>query len=163
MMQRRTTTTITRGGLLTLALACALPGFANAAESGNPGDIPDTQPFFVYRGPGYRIEVPEGWSRRATPHGVRFSLRANSVELESLAGRPPAGGTPVRLAHATALRFTHRESSAPDPVTGKLAQLDVVRYVFSRNGRAVALTLRGPVGADNADVWKRIADSFTWA
>jgi hypothetical protein len=155
--------TMTRGGLLVLALAGALQGFAIAAEGGIPGDIPDTQPFFVYRGAGYRVDVPEGWSRRATPHGVRFSLRADSVELETLAGRPPAGGTPVRLAHATALRSTGRELAPADAVTAKRAQLDVVRYVFSRNGRAIALTLRGPVGADNADVWKRIADSFTWA
>jgi hypothetical protein len=154
---------ITRGALLTLLLGGVLGSAAAAAEGGNAGDIPDTQPFFTYRGPGYRVEVPEGWSRRALPHGVRFSLRANSVELETLAGRPPTAGTSVRLAHATALRSTGREHSAADSVTGKTTELERVRYVFVRNGRAVALTLRGPAGADNADVWKRIADSFTWA
>ncbi len=157
------TTTITRGAVLVLVLGGVLGSAAVAAEGGNPGDIPDAQPFFVYRGPGYRVEVPEGWSRRALRHGVRFSLRSNSVELQTLGGSPPAGGTPIRLAHAIASRSTGRERSAPDPVTGKVTELERVRYFFSRDGRAVALTLRGPAGADNADVWKRIADSFTWA
>jgi hypothetical protein len=152
---------IARGTMLALVLASAVNATALAQEGRNPGDIPDAQAFFVYRGAGFHVDVPEGWSRRTTPHGVIFALRTYSLEIET-GGRPPGGGTRVQLAHAVALRQTGRELGASDPVTGKRAQLERVRYVFSRNGRTVVLTLRGPAGADNADVWRRIADSFAW-
>ena len=41
--------------------------------------------------------------------------------------------------------------------------LEPMRYEFFRNGQTVALTLAGPLGADNVDPWRHITDSFRWA
>jgi len=145
---------------LLLAILTTLPVLAQ--ERPPAGDIPDAQPFVSYAGRGYHVEVPEGWSRRTTGDGVRFSLRANEVALAAGTGVAPSGGSVVKTAHATARRRVGRATSEPDPVTGKRVPLERIRYVFTRGGRWVALSLAGPVGADNADVWRRIADSFTW-
>ena len=63
----------------------------------------------------------------------------------------------------TVIESTYRADAAPDPVTGKVVNDDVSRYVYYRSGTEVVLTLAGPHGADNVDPWRTITDSFTWA
>ncbi|GAC1310243.1 MAG: lipoprotein [Vulcanimicrobiaceae bacterium] len=147
------------GRALVLALASLSP--ALGAERPPAGDLPGSQPFVAYVAPHYRIEVPEGWSQHATRDGVRFTLRAFEVAIAS-GTRVVVGGAPIRTAHAMARLTRSRATSDPDPVTGKRFLLERLTYVFVRGGRAVSITLAGPIGADNADVWKRITDSFLW-
>ena len=52
--------------------------------------------------------------------------------------------------------------SAPDPVTARVRRDDVQRYEFWRAGVEAVVVLSGPVGADNADPWRTITDSFRW-
>jgi len=51
---------------------------------------------------------------------------------------------------------------APDPVTGKSLPLANESYFFARGKRHVALVLSAPVGADNVDQWKKLAESLRW-
>jgi ketosteroid isomerase-like protein len=57
----------------------------------------------------------------------------------------------------------YQANSEPNAVTGKQYRLDVQRYVLFRNGREVAIGLRSPVGSDNVDPWRIVAESFRWA
>ena len=163
------------------------PSAPGPAEANAPGDIPDTQAFVTFTAPDrlFTVDVPEGWARTGSPGGVTFTDNFNSVTVESrgntTAPTPenarltelPAilATTPsVRLGAVTtvtrtagdAVLLTYQQDSAPNPVTGKGTALAVERYEFFRNGRTVALTLAGPVGADNVDPWRRITDSFRW-
>ena len=54
-------------------------------------------------------------------------------------------------------------NSAPNAVTGKQYRDEVERLEFFHNGTEVALTLSGPVGSDNKDPWRLVAESFRWA
>ncbi len=54
-------------------------------------------------------------------------------------------------------------NSDPNSVTGKQIRLEGETYYFADGkGRLAVLTLWAPYGADNADQWNLISDSFRW-
>ncbi len=148
------------------------PAESNAANSA--GDIPDTQVFVTYRGDGYSVLVPEGWSRTQRRSTVTFNSNFTSEMIDVFPAKTPfdaskmfgaAGALTVSRgtlgnSPATIVRFTTQ--SKPNPVTGKRVRLDQTAYVGDRRGRRVVLALSAPAGADNADQWKKIAASFRW-
>lgn len=175
-----------------VAVACvalsAGCGGGRGADLAAAGDIPDNQVFVTYSPPagGFSLRVPEGWARTEAAGAVTFTDKFNSVRVESVpAAAPPTvtsaerdevpavraaadNFTPgkvsaVSRAGGPAVLITYQADGPPDPVTGKVARLDVERYEFWRDGREVILTLSGPVGADNADPWRTVSDSFRWA
>ena len=165
--------TPTRTALVAAAPAPTTPAEGNQANAA--GDIPDTQAFVTYAGPGYSVLVPEGWSRTKRGSAVTFTWNANSETIDT--GKPsdtPAllrarfGATgPIAIRRTTIARspvtvasFTSR--SAPSAVTGKIVRLEDNAYVFDRGGRRAVLVLSAPAGADNADQWKKISESFRW-
>ncbi len=171
-----------------LLLACGAPlsGNASAAsawpttlaqnEPNAAGDIPDTQAFVRHTArDGYSVLIPEGWSRTVqgssttfTSHydGVRIVVgpRTSAVAaLHSVADRPSGvKSAPVAVARTRAIRVTFTSESLADPVTGKTVQLDNEAYVFVKGERQAVLHLWAPHGADNADQWQKIAQSFRW-
>jgi hypothetical protein len=159
---------------------------ATGADVGDPGDIPDTQAFIAYRPPGggWMVNVPEGWARVDRTGGARFSDRFHAVAVEATL-RPTApvaevvhaepavtrdGGQRVaELAVSSADRAAGRAvlgtwtaDSEPNPVTTRVVRLAYERYLFWRDGIQVAITLSGPVGADDVDPWRTVTDSFRW-
>ena len=67
------------------------------------------------------------------------------------------------MPHGKAVVYVaYTSNSDPDPVTGKKVRLDNVTYYYYHQGTLAALTLWAPSGADNADQWKRISESFRW-
>ncbi len=164
---------------MTTSLAPAPAAAATTAADGSraaaAGDIPDTQAFVTYSGPDYSVLVPEGWARTRRASTVSFTWNANaeaivegaSADQERLLRtefgaigtiarrRAMIGGSPAAVA-----TFTSR--SRPDPVTGKSLPLANESYFFARGKRHVALVLSAPVGADNVDQWKKLAESLRW-
>jgi hypothetical protein len=162
--------------LVALASIGALPVRAAYIEPNASGDIPDTQAFVRYTSPaGYSVLFPEGWSRTVQPSRVTFTsnfngeailLRARSSPEVAVRGLAPRVSA-VKVSKAVLagisvplVRFT--APSASDPVTGKSVRLDGEAYVFVRGARQAVLYLWAPHGADNADQWKKIAQSFHW-
>ncbi|MFI1972225.1 hypothetical protein [Streptomyces cinnamoneus] len=159
------------------------------AESNPPGDIPDTQVFVPWSPPGggFTVKVPEGWARTAQGAVTVFTDKFNSVRVErvpamaeptvnsvrtkDLPGIRAASShfslvkvTDVQRSGGTAVLAEYRADSAPDQVTGKRVALDVQRYVFYKPDKGEAVvTLSGAVGADNADPWRTVTDSFRWS
>jgi len=68
----------------------------------------------------------------------------------------------VSLPSGSAVVLTYEENSAPNSVTGKQYRLEVVRFDFFHSGEEADLVLSGPVGADNVDPWRLVAQSFRW-
>jgi hypothetical protein len=159
----------------------------NATEVVAPGDIPDNQAFVAYAlaSGGYAVKVPEGWSRTETNGVVTFTDKYNSIRLESSTGTSAPTVDSVRATEVPTLSssitgfeigdvtavtrpagdgvlVTYKANSAPNPVTGKSALLDVERYEFWHNGTKAILTLSGAQGADNVDPWKTVTDSVVW-
>jgi hypothetical protein len=64
--------------------------------------------------------------------------------------------------HSTAIVVTYQVNSAPNSVTGKQYRLEVIRFDFFKNGTEADLILSGPVGSDNVDPWRTVAQSFQW-
>lgn len=160
----------------------------NAPETNPPGDIPDNQVFVAYSPPGqsFSVSVPEGWARTEAGGTTTFTDKLNSVAIDVRSPSAPptvqqvtsqdlpaiaAGGSgyaegstsEVTRSAGTALLSTYRLDGPPDPVTGKVVNDDVERYVFFRDGTQVVLTLAGPHGADNVDPWRIVTDSFAWS
>jgi hypothetical protein len=154
----------------------------------NPaGDIPDSQAFIRYvssRG-GYVLEVPEGWARTTNGADVTFISRLDGVSVtvtgSSITPSAKTVGTDqaetlkktgravtiksvadLTLANGHAVFMAYESNSEPDPVTNKQVRLENETYVFYKAGKLVQLRLWAPVGADNADQWKRISNSFRW-
>jgi hypothetical protein len=71
------------------------------------------------------------------------------------------GPIDVRLASA-AVVITYESNSAPNAVTGKQYRDENLRFEFFNRGEEVALTLSGPVAADNIDPWRLVSESFGW-
>jgi hypothetical protein len=130
--------------LLTLSL---LAGSAGAAVA---GDIPDNQVFITYKGAGYTIKVPEGWTRSGSGSTVTFRDKDNSIRIA------------IEAKHHAAGKVTFRTRSAADPVTGKRLTLVVDRYYKPKAAKTAVIDLAGPVGVDNVDAFKYVAASFTW-
>jgi hypothetical protein len=157
-----------------------------APETNPPGDIPDSQVFITYTSPlGFSLKVPEGWARSDRADGARFADKYDSVDLSVLAASSAPTVKTVRASDAVALVKTGRavkianiksmklpagnvvliaytSNSEPNIVTGKQIRLDNNRYLFFYAGQLVTLDLSAPVGADNVDQWKLMAESFRW-
>ena len=157
-----------------------------APEINPPGDIPDSQVFVPYDSPlGFSLSVPEGWGRTDRSDGARFADKYDGVDI-SVA---PANAEPttqsvhaneapalektgraveivavksVTLPAGKAVRISYKSNSAPNAVTGKQIRLENDRYLFFKAGRLATLDLSAPAGADNADQWKLMAESFRW-
>ena len=167
----------------TSAMAAEPPA---AAEKNPPGDIPDSQAFVTYASPlGFSLQVPEGWARTDRSDGVRFADKYNaidaavgsisiaptiaSVRAQEAAALVKAGRsvnieaiTNVKLPAGLAILVAYSSNSEPNAVTGKQLRLENHRYLIYRSGRLATIDLSSPLGADNADQWKLIANSFRW-
>jgi hypothetical protein len=104
----------------------------------------------TYRGAGYSLKVPEGWARSGSGARVRFRDKDNSIQIVVQPGHHAAGKT------------SFRRRSAPNPVTGKRVTLLVDRYYKPKGTKTAVIELAGPVGVDNVDAYKYIANSFRW-
>ncbi len=174
----------------TLSLGTGLPVVAPvvaaeqavAPERNPPGDIPDSQVFIAYSGPGFSMQVPEGWTRQDRPEGARFSDKYNIVEATAVsASEAPSlqaassdevadlsangraveltGVKAVTLGDRLAIRIDYLSNSEPNSVTGKQIRLEHARYLFFKPGTLVRLDMAAPEGADNVDQWLFMAKS----
>jgi len=159
----------------------------NAAEVNPAGDIPDNQAFVAFSpsGSDYSVKVPEGWSKTEPGGATTFTDKLNAIKTEenssataptvasvgatevpklskSVSGFANPQVTEVKRNSGSAVLITYEAKSKTDPVTGKSGTDDVERYLFSKNGKVVTLTLSGPQGADNVDPWMIVTDSFRW-
>jgi hypothetical protein len=156
------------------------------AEKNPPGDIPDDQVFVAYRSPlGFALQVPEGWSRTDRPDGARFADKYNIIDISVV----PNGTTPtaqsvqsheaaeltasgravkiasvkdVKLKHWPAVRITYSSNSDPNSVTNKQIRLEHERFIFFKDGKTATIDFAAPQGADNADQWQLMSNSFQW-
>jgi hypothetical protein len=120
-------------------------------QSAATGDIPDNQVFLTYKGAGYSLKYPEGWTRSGSSSNLTFRDKGNSVHLVVKPGRAAATS-----------KTTIRKLGPPDPVTGKRPQLIIDRYGYSKGGKVVTLDLATPEGVDNVDAYRLISKSFRW-
>lgn len=72
------------------------------------------------------------------------------------------GPIDVNLTSADAVVITYESNSRPNAVTGKQYRDENLRFEFFHQGEEAAITLSGPVLADNVDPWRLVADSFRW-
>ena len=159
---------------------------AVAPEVNPPGDIPDSQAFVKYSNTagGYELEVPEGWARAETGGNVTFiskldgvsvtvasasaptaaSVQAKEARLIQSQGRAVSitGVSEANLPGGKAVVLKYTSNSEPNPVTNKRVRLENVAYFFYRSGKEATVTVWAPQGADNADQWNRMANSFRW-
>ncbi|CAB3806166.1 carboxypeptidase-like regulatory domain-containing protein [Pararobbsia alpina] len=159
---------------------------ALALEQNPPGDIPDTQVFLTYTSPlGFSLQVPEGWARTERRDGAKFADKYNTVEvtIAPAAHAPMAGSVAdheaadllkggravkietvrqVALRSGPALLIVYTSNSEPNPVTNKQLRLESNRYLIYGGGKLATLDLSAPFGADNADQWKLMSNSFQW-
>ncbi len=160
----------------------------NAKESSPAGDIPDNQAYVRYSPPGadYTVKVPEGWARTSKGGAVTFTDKLNSIRMEersaqaapnaavakraelprlkqSVKGFQSPKVSTVKRSSGPAVRITYLADAQADPVTQRKGTNAVERYLFSRNGKQVVLTLSGPKGADNVDPWKLVTESLSWS
>ena len=157
-----------------------------AAEKNPPGDIPDSQAFVTYVSPlGFSLQVPEGWARTDRSDGTRFADKYNAID--AALGSTPTAPTlaavtdhdaaalvkagravkidairTIKLASGPAILVAYSSNSEPNAVTGKQLRLENHRYLIYRNRKLATIDLAAPLGADNADQWKHIANSFRW-
>jgi hypothetical protein len=159
-----------------------LQGEARAAAT---GDIPDNQVYVLFTDSraGYSMKYPEGWAQSGSGNRVTFSDKNNlvrtvvqrgaaltvakvSAELAALRAstpslrfRPPQR---IRISGRPAIKVVYTTESAPNPVTNKRVQLTVDRYYLAHGGRRAVLDLGTPVGVDNVDGYRLMAESFRW-
>ena len=153
------------------------------AEKNPPGDIPDDQVFvsYVSAAGGYNLKVPEGWARSEKGSDVDFVDKFDGVAVsvaaaaaaptvkDVVAGLEKPGkavrvvsSKEIRLPAGQALLVKYESDSEANPVTSKHLRLENEAYVFYKNGKTATLTLWAPKGADNADQWKLMSESFHW-
>jgi hypothetical protein len=160
---------------------------AVAPEVNPPGDIPDSQAFIKYASTAghYQLEVPEGWGRTESRADVTFVNKFDgvSVAVTPASAAPTAisarikeakqiqtqghavtitGVSEVNLPGGKAVMIKYTSNSDPNPVTNKRVRLENIAYIFYKNGKEATLTVWAPQGADNADQWNRMANSFQW-
>jgi hypothetical protein len=154
-----------------------------ATEKNPPGDIPDDQVFVSYTSSagGYSLKVPEGWARSERGSNVAFIDKFDgvTVTVDAVASAPTVkdivarleksekgfklgSAKEIRLPAGSALLITYTSESEANPVTNKRIRLEDEAYVFYKNGKMATLILWAPMGADNADQWKLISESFRW-
>jgi hypothetical protein len=164
---------------------------AVAPEVNPPGDIPDSQAFvkFANTTGGYALQVPEGWSQRAAPpeysSDVTFTHNYDGVSVHVAPGSAPptaasvqakevkrieanvravtvTGVSEVNLPGGKAVLVRYTSNSDPTAVTNKQVRLENVTYIFYKAGKEAMFTMWAPLGADNADQWNLMAESFRW-
>jgi hypothetical protein len=154
-----------------------------ATEKNPPGDIPDDQVFVSYMSSvgGYSLKVPEGWARTEKGSDVDFIDKFDgvAVAVTTVATSPTAKDVvarlekpesrlrvvstkEIRLPAGQAILVKYESDSEANPVTNKRVRLENETYVFYKNGKTATLTLWAPKGADNADQWKLMSESFRW-
>jgi hypothetical protein len=160
------------------------PGALSAeAQSAATGDIPDNQNFLTYKGTGYTMSYPEGWAQTGKGGDVSFRDKNNVVHVAITASPTPTvknvtaalanerartpslrAGTPrpVQLKGGGAIKVTYTTIGKPNPVTGKRVKLSVDRYVLGNRHRTATIDLGTPVGVDNVDAYRLMANSFHW-
>lgn len=164
----------------------APPEAAIAPEKNPPGDIPDDQVFITFKSPnGFSLKVPEGWSRKDAPEGVSFADKYGTIDVAVKAS--PATPTvasvrageagelektghavkiasvkEVKLASGPAIQIIYSSNSDSNPVTNKRVRLENERFLMAHAGKLAAVTFSAPMGADNADQWKLMSNSFRW-
>lgn len=175
-----------------LLLVCGAPvGFqpvqaaqrAVPAEHNPPGDIPDTQVFITYRGHGFTMKVPEGWSRHDVASGAVFNDKYNIIQVraDNAATAPNVASVKanevsrlkgldravkisdvraVDLKGGKAVKIDYAINSEPNPVTNKPIRLEDVRYLVFDHGTLVTLDMAAPYGADNVDQWRLMSNSI---
>jgi hypothetical protein len=155
-------------------------------EKNPPGDIPDNQVFITYASPrGFSFKVPEGWARKDLTDGAVFADKYGRITVaETTTPTAPdvvtAKQTLVpeleKTARAVAVKkiqakklpagatvlISYDSNSDPSSVTNKAIRLENDRYYFWKDGRLVMLDFSAPAGADNADQWDMMANSFQW-
>ena len=156
------------------------------AENNPPGDIPDSQVFVSYRSPlGFVIKAPEGWSRQDRADGVRFADKYGSIDVGITAATGPLtpdgvkagdalaleqGGHAVKISALSAVKLPagpavlikYTSNSEANAVTGKKIRLEHDRYLVAASGKLTTIDFSAPAGADNADQWKLMSESFGW-
>jgi hypothetical protein len=158
---------------------------AVAPEKNPPGDIPDSQVFVTYRSPlGFSLKVPEGWARKDQNGAVSFADKYGEIAVSVQTGAPPTvasaraneaaeletAGRAVKISAITeaklpsgpAVRIVYTENSNANAVTGKQIRLESERFLIGHGGNVAFLTFSAPAGADNADQWKLMSESFRW-
>ncbi|HAO42386.1 MAG TPA: hypothetical protein DEA80_13780 [Afipia sp.] len=164
----------------------APPETAIAPEKNPPGDIPDDQVFITYKSPnGFSLKVPEGWSRRDAPEGVSFADKYGTIDVAVTASSTTptvasvrageaaelektghavkiASVKEVKLASGPAIQIIYSSNSDSNPVTNKRVRLESERFLMAHAGKLGAVTFSAPMGADNADQWKLMSNSFRW-
>jgi len=157
-----------------------------APETNPPGDIPDSQVFIDYESAmGFVLKVPEGWARSDRADGAHFADKYDGVDISvALASTAPTTDSAVKnevaaliksgravkvsatksisLPAGQAVLIVYASNSEPNEVTNKQIRLDNNRYLVYRTERIATLTLSAPAGADNADQWRLMAESFRW-
>jgi hypothetical protein len=156
-----------------------------APEAVTPGDIPDTTAYVMYANAAgrYSFVHPEGWAQTGQGTAIAFTDKynrasadvtsgasapnpasANATDVPALRGMQPAfelvSVLPVTILAGSGVRITYRTNSAPDPVTGRSARIEVQRYEIFGGGHVVVLELSGAVGADNVDPYNRMVQSL---
>jgi hypothetical protein len=161
---------------------------AVAPEKNPPGDIPDDQVFITYTSAhGFSLKVPEGWARKDTGDSVSFSDKYGQIVISTASASATAPFTTagvkegeaatlaksgravkvssvkdVKLPAGRAVVITFTSNSELNPVTGKQIKLENDRYLIANGGNQATMTFSAPAGADNADQWKLMAESFRW-
>jgi hypothetical protein len=172
------------GGAGTPAASSGSSGALSAdAKSASTGDIPDNQNFLTFKGPGFSMVYPEGWSQKKTARGITFQDKNNLVRVDVHKGSTPTVAsvtaelsklkasdpslksprpTPFTLKAGRAIKVTYTTTSAPNPVTGKRVTLMVDRYELAKKGKVAVLDLGTPTGVDNVDAYRMMSQSFKW-
>jgi hypothetical protein len=144
------------------------------------GDIPDNQKFLTYQGAVFSVMYPEGWTQSAGNDGVTFQDKDNRISMVIRSAPPPTvasvGSTlrslpgavittqphTVTLPGGAGVAATYQTDGDLNPVTGKRPRLTVDRYELAQSGKLAILELASPVGVDNVDAYRMIAQSFRW-
>ena len=79
----------------------------NAQETQVAGDIPDTQVYVAFAGPGYTIKVPQGWARADTSTGAVFTDHFNTERVDRTPTAAAPTGASVRAATVPQLQSTN--------------------------------------------------------
>ena len=70
--------------------------------------------------------------------------------------------TEVKLPAGPAIRIVFGSNSEPNAVTGKQIRLENERFLIGHGDKVATLTFSAPAGADNADQWTLMSQSFGW-
>src|SRR5260370_7839220 len=154
-----------------------------AAEKNPPGDIPDDQVFVSYTSSaaGYSLKVPEGWARSEKSSDVAFIDKFDGVAVivDASATAPTVKDVvarlgksekalkvntekEIRLPAGSALLIKYECESDANPVTNNRIRLETEASLSYKSDKLRILILCAPIGADNADQWKLISESFRW-